>query len=92
MKKRLLSLLSLMLIVCFALTGCAGGKENYSVKIAVLLPALIRACILGDEKDVDITGANDHVRVVAHISADEQFQQFMADLPNILEDIGSLEM
>ena len=58
----------------------------------VLLPAKIRSCILGDEKDVDITGANDHVRVVAHISADEQFQQFMADLPSILEDIGSLEM
>jgi len=58
----------------------------------VLLPAKIRSCILGDEKDVDITGANDHVRVVAHVSADEQFQQFMADLPSILEDIGSLEM
>lgn len=58
----------------------------------VLLPAKIRSCILGDEKDVDITGANDHVRVVAHISADEQFKQFMADLPSILEDIGSLEM
>lgn len=58
----------------------------------VLLPAKIRSCILEDEKDVDITGANDHVRVVAHVSADEQFQQFMADLPSILEDIGSLEM
>lgn len=58
----------------------------------VLLPAKIRACILGDEKDVDITGASDHVRVVAHISAEEQFQQFMEDIPSILEDIGSLEI
>ena len=58
----------------------------------VLLPAKIRSCILGDEKDVDITGANDQVRGVAHISADEQLEQFMADLPSILEDIGSLEM
>lgn len=57
----------------------------------VLLPAKIRACVLKDEKDVDITGANDHVRVVAHISAEEQFEQFMADLPGILDDINSLE-
>lgn len=58
----------------------------------VLLPAKIRSCILGDEKDVDITGATDHVRVVAHVSADEQFEQFKAELPSILKDISMLEM
>lgn len=58
----------------------------------VLLPAKIRACILGDDKDVEITGANDHVRVVTRVKADEQFEQFMADLDNILDDISSLEM
>lgn len=58
----------------------------------VLLPAKIRSCILGDEKDVDITGASDHVRVVAHVNADEQFAQFKADLPSILKDISMLEM
>jgi len=58
----------------------------------VLLPSKIRACILGDDKDVEITGANDHVRVVTRVKADEQFEQFMADLDNILEDISSLEM
>lgn len=58
----------------------------------VLLPAKIRACILKDEKDVDITGANDHVRVVAHISGDEQFKDFMTDLPGILADINALEL
>lgn len=58
----------------------------------VLLPAKIRSCILGDDKDVDITGANDHVRVVVHVAAEEQFKQFKANLPGILENISMLEM
>lgn len=58
----------------------------------VLLPAKIRSCILGEEKDVDITGANDHVRVVAHVTAEEQFKQFKDDLPDILQNICMLEM
>ena len=58
----------------------------------VLLPAKIRACILENEKEVDITGANDHVRVVAHVAAEEQYSQFMADLPSILAEINSLEL
>ena len=57
----------------------------------VLLPAKIRACILGDDKDVEITGASDHVRVVTRVSADEQFRQFMQDLPGLLDDISALE-
>lgn len=57
----------------------------------VLLPSKIRQCILGDEKDVEITGANDHVRIVTRPAADEQFAQFMADLPGILDDISALE-
>ena len=57
----------------------------------VLLPAKIRACILGDDKDVEITGASDHVRVVTRPSADEQFQKFMQDLPGLLDDISALE-
>lgn len=57
----------------------------------VLLPSKIRQCILGEDKDVEITGANDHVRIVTRVSADEQFAQFMADLPGILDDISALE-
>lgn len=57
----------------------------------VLLPAKIRNCILEDEKDVEITGAYDHVRVVARQKGDEDFKQFMADLPDILKDISALE-
>lgn len=58
----------------------------------VLLPAKIRAVILGDDKEVEITGANDHVRVVTRVKAEEQLAQFMADIDNILADIDSLEM
>ncbi|MGN0763483.1 MAG: division/cell wall cluster transcriptional repressor MraZ [Aristaeellaceae bacterium] len=57
----------------------------------VLLPGKIRQNILGDEKDVEITGANDHVRIVARPAADEQFAAFMAELPDILDSISALE-
>ena len=57
----------------------------------MLLPGKIRQNILGDEKDVEITGANDHVRIVARPAADEQFAAFMAELPDILDSISALE-
>ena len=57
----------------------------------VLLPGKIRQNILGDEKDVEITGAHDHVRIVARPSAETQFASFMADMPNILDAISALE-
>ena len=57
----------------------------------VLLPAKIRQCILGEEKDVEITGANDHVRIVAKPAAQEQFELFMADLEGILSDISTMD-
>ena len=40
---------------------------------------------------MEITGANDHVRIVARPAADEQFAAFMADLPGILDSISALE-
>ena len=58
----------------------------------VLLPSKIRQYILGEDKDVEITGANDHVRIVTRVAADEQFELFMADLPGILNDISALEL
>lgn len=56
----------------------------------VLLPSRIRQRVLGDEKDVEITGANDHVRIVARPAGEEQFAAFMDDLPDMLDDISSL--
>lgn len=56
----------------------------------VLLPARIRQVILGDEKDVEITGAGDHVCIVPKPSFDEGLQDFLASLPETLEMIGTL--
>lgn len=57
----------------------------------VLLPARIRQRILGEEKDVEIAGNNDHVRIVARPACEEQFEKFMDDLPEILTHIDMLE-
>lgn len=57
----------------------------------VLLPTKIRGCILGEEKDVEITGGEDCVRVVSRLNAEKKFQEFLNDLPDILDDMSTLE-
>ena len=57
----------------------------------VLLPANIRQKILGEERDVEITGANDHIRVVAAAVSRDSWTQFSAELPGLLEMIAGLE-
>ena len=57
----------------------------------VLLPANIRQKILHDERDMEITGANDHVRVAAVSASGEAWEQFKNELPQLLELIAGLE-
>ncbi len=57
----------------------------------VLLPANIRAKILREEKDVEITGANDHVRIVAAEASRETWESFMNEVPSLLELISAME-
>lgn len=57
----------------------------------LLLPAGIRQKILGEEKDIEITGANDHVRIVAVSAGKNAWEKFNSDLPGLLELIGNLE-
>ena len=57
----------------------------------VLLPANIRQKILGEERDVEITGANDHIRVVTETVSRESWTQFGSELPALLEMIAGLE-
>ena len=57
----------------------------------VLLPVNIRQKILGDERDVEITGANDHVRVIASRNSVESWTKFQAELPTLLDMIAALE-
>ena len=57
----------------------------------ILLPINIRSKILSEEKDVEITGANDHVRIVAASVSRTGWESFRQELPNLLELIGAME-
>ena len=57
----------------------------------VLLPANIRQKILHEERDMEITGANDHVRVAAVSESGDIWNQFKNELPQLLEMIAGLE-
>ena len=57
----------------------------------VLLPANIRQKILHEERDMEITGANDHVRVAAVSASGDIWNQFRDELPRLLEMIAGLE-
>ncbi|MBE5796888.1 MAG: hypothetical protein E7327_05845 [Clostridiales bacterium] len=55
----------------------------------VLLPARLRQIILGEDKDVDIMGSGDHLRIAARVKCDEQLASFMANIGNILSAMNS---
>ena len=57
----------------------------------VLLPANIRQKILHEERDMEITGANDHVRVAAVSASGDIWSEFKNELPQLLEMIAGLE-
>ena len=57
----------------------------------VLLPANIRQKILREERDMEITGANDHVRVAAVSDSGDIWNEFKNELPQLLEMIAGLE-
>ena len=56
----------------------------------ILLPINIRSKILKEERDVEITGANDHVRIVSAATSQASWGGFQAELPNLLEMISAL--
>ena len=58
---------------------------------SMLLPANIRGRILKDDRDVEITGANDHVRVVSEAASEDSWDAFNKELPALLEMIAGLE-
>ncbi len=57
----------------------------------VLLPSNIRQKILGEERDVEITGANDHIRVAAGTVGRDSWDSFRSELPGLLDMIAALE-
>ncbi len=46
----------------------------------VLLPARLRQIILGEDKDVDIMGAGDHLRIAVRVKCDAELADFMANI------------
>ena len=57
----------------------------------MLLPANIRQRILHEERDMEITGANDHVRVAAMTASEDIWNKFKDELRGLMEMIAELE-
>ena len=57
----------------------------------VLLPLKLRQLVLGEEKDVEISGAGDHIRVAAARRDSADMETFLAELPDILQDIDHIQ-
>lgn len=57
----------------------------------ILLPVNIRSKILQEERDVEITGANDHVRIASAKASRTGWENFRRDLPGLLQMIAALE-
>ena len=53
----------------------------------VLLPARLRQIILGDDKEVDIMGAGDHLRIAVRVKCDEQLMDFIASIDTVLANM-----
>lgn len=53
----------------------------------VLLPARLRQIILGEDKDVDIMGAGDHLRIAVRAKSEDQLMDFIANIDQILANM-----
>lgn len=65
-------------------------EQSCDAQGRILLPVNIRSKILQEERDVEITGANDHVRIVSAASSRTGWDSFQQELPNLLDLIASL--
>ena len=83
MKKELLKYIEFLDALSYRGQECDGQGR-------VLLPARIRQVVLGEEKDVEITGAGDHVRIVTRETGDAMLEAFLQNVPDFLDSIGSL--
>ena len=57
----------------------------------VLLTVKLRQYVLGDARDVEISGALDHIRIVESAVAQEEDRYYKAHRDEILDEIGNLE-
>lgn len=57
----------------------------------LLLPSKLRSRMLGEAKDVEISGAFDHIRIVDSQRAAKEDQDFLENIPELLQYLGDLE-
>lgn len=65
--------------------------QEFDAQGRVLIPAKLRTLMLGEEKDVDIMGNDDHLRVASTVSNAENFSAFLANLSSTWDAIDALE-
>ena len=53
----------------------------------VLLHARLRQIILGEDKDVDIMGAGDHLRIAVRVKCEDQLMDFIAGIDSVLANM-----
>ena len=53
----------------------------------MLLPARLRQIILGEDKDVDIMGAGDHLRIAVRVKCEDQLMDFIAGIDAVLANM-----
>ena len=53
----------------------------------VLLPARLRQIILGEDKDVDIMGAGDHLRIAVRVKCEDQLMDFINNIDSVLANM-----
>lgn len=53
----------------------------------VLLPVRLRQIILGEDKEVDIMGAGDHLRIAVRAKCEDQLMDFIANIGSVLANM-----
>ena len=56
----------------------------------ILLPVKLRQYVLGDARDVEISGALDHIRIVDRKTADDEDSFFREHREALLDEIGNM--
>lgn len=57
----------------------------------VLLPVKLRQYVLGDARDVEISGALDHIRIVDSAVGEKEDEHYKEHRDEILDEIGNLD-
>lgn len=57
----------------------------------LLLPGKLRSMILGDAREIEVSGAKTYIRVVSAQSALDEEEEFKKEIPNVLDFIARVQ-